>query len=1857
MPNLNFPSNPSTGTVYTIGNRSWVWNGYAWQLQTSVTSYDPFTAARVIVTTSTNSTSTNTGGLIVQGGAGINLDLFVGGNVNVRSTASSTSTFTGALIVEGGVGIGGALNAYQVYDNGSRVVTQATLGNFGVTQLYGGEDIFVNTVTGIVTVTNISTLQSVTSRGSSTNQVVRITNPTQSWSTDTGALVVTGGIGVGGAITVKTTGTIENLIVGTGYIRDLRMDTGIVDAIFTSTNTLNATSSTDGAVRIAGGVGIAQDLYVGGSLNVNIVTATSGVFTTASVQDLYVSNRIDVSSTASDSIRTLGGAVVTGTLYAGEIYDSERRVVVSVYPGEGPFIGISNLQANGTTVTFTITNLGVQTLSVGTDTAINQSTGTVLIWSTATLQSITNRSTTTDVALRFLNTTQSVSTASGAIVISGGLGVGGDIYASRIFDDNSRVVTEATLGNYGVSNLSAGTDTAVSTSTGPVVVWNTSTLQSITNRGSSTNHVITITNDLESNTSTQGALVVSGGVGVGRNLVVGGSAAVYGNLQVYGSTTYVNSTNTYITDALIELGGGPDNTTLAVNDGVDRGLLLHYSTTATPSVSYAANAFIGIDNATRTLIFKTDFGQGGNATGVTSFANQGNWGNAKLGELRLESTATSVDLFTGALVVKGGIAGQENLNLSGNITMGKQIRMVGDAPFIELIDTGTSIIVPGSQRPTTALTFRDSGLVERFQILTTGSVTAFKTDDVERIIITSATTFVMNTSVSVSTNSGALVVFGGVGVKGDLYAMNMYSNGSQVITQGTLASQGVTAIYAGTDTAVSSQTGLVYVWNTSTLQSITERGAVTTATVAFVSQEVAVSTTSGAVRINGGLGVNGAIYANEIYDADARVITEDTIVLKAVTQIQPGEDISVNTTTGIVVISGTGTFQTVTNRGNSTTNALLILNTSSVAPNDPGALRVSGGVGIGKNLIVGEKVKINVGFATTASISRSALDVQGTDYLQTWTTGTGGVDLYWNSTASFYQLNSYSNEGMQFGANNALTVIAGTGSNFVGINTSTPTVWLDVHGDINGFNIYSNGSAVVTTGTIGQYGVSQITTGSGIVVTPPGGTGIVNIQSIDTFQLVTDRGQETTNALTILSFVTATSTTTGALKVVGGVGIQGDLFVGKTATITSIVGGSVQVTNTTPSSNSTSGALIVAGGVGVSGNLFGTALFDSTRRVVSTVQPTAGNGIQLTGVNTLGPTATFVITNIGVISLTTGSDIVVSTATGNVTISDISTLQSVTSRGSSTNQVVTFSNGADTNTSTQGSVVVTGGVGITKNLIVGGNAAVYGNLQVFGTQTFVESTQTYIVDPIIELGAAPGNTSLAVNDGFDRGLVLHYSNTATSNTAWDNHAFLGLDNASKELHYKINVYPGGTQSYTPTFLNTGTFGTARFGRLHLTGGVDATSTTTGDLVVAGGIGVGGSVWINGSMYINGSAVITTGTTGGAGVGSITAGTDTAVSQASGPVVIWNTSNLQSVTSRGSQTDLVVTFTNPTPSNTSSNGAVVISNGGLGVAKAIYAGEDLYAGGKLYANTGAFVRSVLELRDGTNADIQLAKLTTSGTNVIFDIGRTDTATQPAIDFHSSANAVDYDVRLMSSGGTGSAGNGNLNILAATTVVYGTVGSNSTATGSLQVRGGLGVAENVYAGSNIIAQGTTDATSVSSGALRSSGGAGIAGSLYVGGNTLVVGNGATNRGITTAKVFANGTFAADGDAQAGIYILRRNVTTSLLTQLTTNGASGGLTNQVILPDNATYAFKILVSGRSTTSNDEGAWEFNGVISRYSGVSSTVLRMVNKTKIFCSVSTWDVDITADTGLGGISVRAKGDGANTIRYVAKVETVEVTS
>ena len=98
--------------------------------------------------------------------------------------------------------------------------------------------------------------------------------------------------------------------------------------------------------------------------------------------------------------------------------------------------------------------------------------------------------------------TESTSTVTGSVVITGGLGVGGSINAESTSTVNgSEIITVATLNNYvNPPVVTGGTDTVVTSnivnSTEYILVWNTSTLQSVTDRGNSTTNVVHITNKI-----------------------------------------------------------------------------------------------------------------------------------------------------------------------------------------------------------------------------------------------------------------------------------------------------------------------------------------------------------------------------------------------------------------------------------------------------------------------------------------------------------------------------------------------------------------------------------------------------------------------------------------------------------------------------------------------------------------------------------------------------------------------------------------------------------------------------------------------------------------------------------------------------------------------------------------------------------------------------------------------------------------------------------------------------------------------------------------------------------------------------------------------------------------------------------------------------------------------------------------------------------------------------------------------------------------------------------------------------------------------------------------------------------------
>ena len=136
----------------------------------------------------------------------------ISGSSNTLSNIANASLTNSSVTVTAGTGLsgGGAVSL-----GGS-----ITLTNAGVTSNVAGSGISVSGATGAVTITSTDTLDTVSSRGASTGNAITLTNATASSSKTTGALIVTGGVGISGALYVG--GEV------TAYASDAALKTNVV---------------------------------------------------------------------------------------------------------------------------------------------------------------------------------------------------------------------------------------------------------------------------------------------------------------------------------------------------------------------------------------------------------------------------------------------------------------------------------------------------------------------------------------------------------------------------------------------------------------------------------------------------------------------------------------------------------------------------------------------------------------------------------------------------------------------------------------------------------------------------------------------------------------------------------------------------------------------------------------------------------------------------------------------------------------------------------------------------------------------------------------------------------------------------------------------------------------------------------------------------------------------------------------------------------------------------------------------------------------------------------------------------------------------------------------------------------------------------------------------------------------------------------------------------------------------------------------------------------------------------------------------------------------------------------------------
>jgi len=158
-------------------------------------------------------------------------------------------------------------------------------------------------------------------------------------------------------------------------------------------------------------------------------------------------------------------------------------------------------------------------------------------------------------------------------------------------------------------------------------------------------------------------------------------------------------------------------------------------------------------------------------------------------------------------------------------------------------------------------------------------------------------------------------------------------------------------------------------------------------------------------------------------------------------------------------------------------------------------------------------------------------------------------------------------------------------------------------------------------------------------------------------------------------------------------------------------------------------------------------------------------------------------------------------------------------------------------------------------------------------------------------------------------------------------------------------------------------------------------------------------------------------------------------------------------------------------------------------------------------------------------------------------------------------------------------------------------------------------------------------------------------------VALGNAAIANGIKGKFVYSNGRFAANGDSQTGTFVLRRSTANGTATALTTDDTVAGGDDQIILANNSACAFTGIVVARQQASagTASAAWEIKGLIRREGSAGTTTL--VNSAlTVINNAPGWTLALSADTTNGGLAVTVTGAAATNIRWVATVQTSEVT-
>ena len=443
----------------------------------------------------------------------------------------------------------------------------------------------------------------------------------------TGNLTQVGDIDLTGDITqtgdVSQTGTLT--VSGDTKINNkFNVDAGTGNLDMSGNLTVHGTSALNDNVTIADD----KNLTMGGSgafttgdgdvgLNGNVTIADAkhlamtgaGEFTTGTgAVALKGDTTIDGSKTftVGTGASNLGGSLtVTGTTTLNDNVSINTGKNLTMGNGAGEFTtGTGAVALNGNT-----TIDGSKTFTVGT--GASNLGGSLAVTGITTL----NGNTSITGAKTFTVGSGAVNLGTGTVAIGG----------------NVTIATGKNILMQGASTLTTGT--------GVTTIKGTTTAED----------VVSISKDIDASGTTDGALVVSGGVGIAKKLFVGGNTKLTGDFEVNDNFRVTASNgNTELDGTLKVMNGGNDRFSVAT-DG-----------------SFSA----GSDGAK----FKV----------------------SSSGQTEIEDTTGSSTTATGSLIVKGGVGIAENINVGGTTSLEDNVTITADKKFLVGLDNKPQLVVNAS---------------------------------------------------------------------------------------------------------------------------------------------------------------------------------------------------------------------------------------------------------------------------------------------------------------------------------------------------------------------------------------------------------------------------------------------------------------------------------------------------------------------------------------------------------------------------------------------------------------------------------------------------------------------------------------------------------------------------------------------------------------------------------------------------------------------------------------------------------------------------------------------------------------------------------------------------------------------------------------------------------------------------------------------------------------------------------------------------------------------------------------------------------------------------------------------------------